>query len=381
MRSPNQWEGNPMPKFYVGLDAHSKDCVYAIQDEAGTLVREGRVPTGPEGLLGLQKLAGLPEGTVVGLETGTVAFYVARLLRRMGLSPLVIDAHEVRLKAHRPSQKSDRRDAREICEGVRRGQYRTIVHIPPVAITQLRDTLSRRRHFVRVRTAEVNAAKRLLRAAGMGSLVRGSLRTEKAWAQLLEALRDDAELRGFVACHHSLWTHAGVQISKLEEVLEQQRAAFAEPVERLQSVPGVGPIVALTALAVFSDVDRFASAKQVASYAGLTPSTHQSGERDTHGRITRRGSTELRAMLCEAAHHARLPKHPLNPYFRSLCVRRGHKMAVVAVAHRLCRILWAMLKRKTDFDMEKLNIEVGPFERSSTTHYRLKKRGLVARTA
>lgn len=369
-----------MPKFYVGLDVHSKDCVYAVQDEAGTLVSEGSVPTTPEGLLSLRKRLELPEGTVVGLETGTVSFYVARILHRIGLAPLVIDAHEVRLKAHRPKQKSDRRDAREICEGVRGGIYRTIVHVPPVAITQLRDTLSRRRHFVRVRTAEVNAAKRMVRAAGMGALVRTSLKTEKAWTRLLEALANDVSMRDFIACHHALWVQAGVQVSKLEVMLEQQGPAFATSLERLQGVPGVGTIVALTTVAVFSDVDRFVSAKQAASYAGLTPSTHQSGDRDTHGRITRRGSTELRAMLCEAAHHARLPGHPLNPYFRSLCVRRGHKMAVVAVAHRLCRILWAMLKRGTEFNIQKLNVEIGPFEKTSTHLYQLKKGGAVPAT-
>jgi len=362
-----------MPKLYVGLDVHCKDCVYAVQDEAGTLIGEGSVSTTPEGLLLLRNRFALPEGTTVGLESGTMAFYVARMLHHMGLSPLVVDAYEVRRKAHRPNQKSDRRDAREICDGVRQGSYRSIVHVPPEAITELRETLGRRRHFVRVRTAEVNATKRMLRAHGMGVLARISLGTEKGWGRLESALAADAPMARFVRLHHALWSSAGVQIAALEEWLEQQRVAFAEPVARLQGVPGVGPIIALTAVAVFSDVDRFASAKHVASYAGLVPSTHQSGERDAHGRITRRGSTELRAMLCEAAHHARHVDHPLNPYFRSLCARRGHKMAVVAVAHRLCRILWAMLKRKTPFDLHKLNIEEGPFARTTEHRFRLKK--------
>ena len=145
-----------MRRYYVGLDVHSKDSVYAIQDELGALIGEGSVPTTPEGLLGLRQRYGLPEGTSVGLETGTVAFYVARALQRIGLAPLVIDAHEVRIKAHRPTQKSDRRDAREICEGVRRGQYRSIVHVPPENITTLRDTLDRSvlgRRSVRLREA------------------------------------------------------------------------------------------------------------------------------------------------------------------------------------------------------------------------------------
>jgi transposase len=367
-----------MRKLYVGLDVHSKSSVYAIQDEAGTLIGEGSVATTLEGLLSLRSRYDLPAGSVVGLETGTVAFHVARVLHRMELTPQVIDAHEVRLKAHRPQQKSDRRDAREICEGVRRGLYRSIVHVPSEAISALRETLGRRRHFVRTRTAEVNATKRLLRASGLHPLARMSLRTEKAWGRLEKAVSSDATLLRLVACHHALWTSAGVQIAALEEMLEQQRAPFAEAVGRLQSVPGVGPLIALTAIAVFADVDRFVSAKHAASYAGLVPSTHQSGERDAHGRITRRGSAELRAMLCEAAHHARLPNHPLNPYFRMLCVRRGYKMAVVAVAHRLCRILWSMLRRGTCFDPQRLNVERGPFEKTSTQLYRLKPRQATA---
>ena len=99
-----------------------------------------------------------------------------------------------------------------------------------------------------------------------------------------------------------------------------------------------------TTVAVLSDAQRFPSAKHAASYAGLVPSTAQSGDRDTHGHITKRGSAALRTLLCEAAHHAQRPTHPLHPYFIRLCAKRGYKMAVVAVAHRLCRILFAMLR-------------------------------------
>ena len=139
----------------------------------------------------------------------------------------------------------------------------------------------------------------------------------------------------------------------------------AAAIARLRTIPGVGPIVACTAIAVFSNVERFADAKHAASYAGLVPSTYQSGERDAHGRITKRGSAELRAMLCEAAHHASRPHHPLNPYFARLCARRGYKMAIIAVAHRLCRIIFAMLRHQSDFDVGKLGVERGPFEHKS----------------
>ena len=98
-------------EMYVGLDVHSKQSVFVIEDENGKVVARGEVPTSREGMERLRTEHALPAGTAVGLETGTVSFFVARELS------IVVDAHEVRLKAHRPTQKSDRRDALELCEG------------------------------------------------------------------------------------------------------------------------------------------------------------------------------------------------------------------------------------------------------------------------
>lgn len=369
-------KGSPMERYYVGLDVHSRQSVFAIQDEAGRSVARGEVPTTGEGLRQLKEKHRLGAGTAVALESGTVAFFVARQLKRLGLEPVVVDAHEVRLKAHRPDQKSDRRDAAELCEGLRRGIYRVIVHVPAREVSVLRDTLSRRRHFVRLQTAEINATKRLLRSAGLGH-VRLSLRNEAGWVKLLGLLAEENELRSYVEQHRVLWRCAGEQIAALEEALAGQRQAFGTDIDRLETVPGVGPIVASTAVAVFSDVARFPDAKHAASYAGLTPTTHQSGDRDTHGHISKRGSAELRAMLCEAAHHASRPTHPLHPYFARLCAKRGYKMAVVAVAHRLCRILFAMLRDGKDFDVGKLGVEHGHFERKVVRVYRLKPAGKI----
>jgi transposase len=360
-----------MSEYYVGLDVHSKQSVFVIEDREGTVRAEGAIPSTPTGFRQLQERYALPAGTPVGLETGTVAFFAARQLLGVGLAPTVIDAHEVRLKAHRPTQKSDRRDAYELCEGLRRGIYRILVHVPPLAVAQLRESLSRRRHFVRVQTAEINAAKRLLRADGLSHLSR-TLTSAAGWAKLLRAEDVPSEGRAHLERHHALWREAGAQITALEAQLQTQREAFAIPLERLQQIPGVGPIVAATAVAVFSTIGRFPSAKHAASYAGLVPSTYQSGQRDAHGHITKRGSAELRAMLCEAAHHARRPTHPLHPYFAAQCAKGGYKKAVVAVAHRLARIIFAMLRDETEFDVRKLRIDVGPFTTTTVRPYRLK---------
>lgn len=357
---------------YVGLDAHSKKSVYVIQDEQGKVLGQGSVATTGIGLLMMQRRYTLPAGTPVALESGTMAFYVARLLTRLGLDPRVIDAHEVRSKALRPNQKSDRRDALELCEGLRRGTYQSNVHVPPEPIERLRETLGRRRHFVRTKVRQVNAVKRLLRSAGLHELS-GRLQSETGWEKLLAAVADTPSLHEFSRTHYALWRCAHEQIAVLEASLREQQRPFQQQLDRLQTVPGVGPIVALTVLAVFSDARRFPSAKHAASYAGLVASTFDSGERVQHGHITRRGSSELRAMLCEAAHHAGYRNNAFSPFFRQLCARRGYKMAVVAVAHRLCRILYAMLRDATAFDLNKLDVEHGHFEHTVVRRYRRKR--------
>lgn len=361
---------------YAGLDVHSKMTAFVIQDEGGETLAEGELPTTPEGL---SKLGdhGLAPGSPVALETGTVSFFVARQLSKLGYKPVVVDAREVRDKAHRKKQKADGKDAREICEGLRRGFYRCIVHVPSLATSKLREALSRRRHFVRMRTQQVNAVKRLLRSAGLARRNR-SLQHEGGWDRLEESLADEPELLEYVQMHRGVWQLAGEKIKRIGDRLEELGREHEATVERLQTVPGVGPIVALTVVAAYSDVKRFPTAKHAASYAGLVPSTHHSGDRESYGRITKEGSAELRSMLCEAAHHARRDGHPLNPYFSKLCAKRGYKMAVVAVAHRLARIIFAMMRDEKDFDVGKLNVERGPFTKTSVRTYRLKKQGQTA---
>jgi hypothetical protein len=106
---------------YVGLDVHSRESVFVVQQADGVVIGRGCIPTDLTGFHQLRDQHALPSGTPVALETGTLAFFAARALAPIELQPIVIDAHEVRAKAHRPTQKSDRRDAFELCEGIRRG--------------------------------------------------------------------------------------------------------------------------------------------------------------------------------------------------------------------------------------------------------------------
>jgi hypothetical protein len=83
-----------MQNYYVGLDVHSRESVFVVEDDAGAIVARGSVPTTVAGLKHLRDSCGLPVATGVALETGTSAFFVARELVRLELKPIVIDAHE-----------------------------------------------------------------------------------------------------------------------------------------------------------------------------------------------------------------------------------------------------------------------------------------------
>ncbi len=341
-------------KMYMGLDVHCKQTVYVAQDEEGKVVGEGRVPTTLDGVCEMLDSVNAPEGTEIGLETGTQATWVSRLLSGLGMHPLVIDAREVRQKARRIGQKCDRRDAFDICEGVRRGIYSSIVYVPTPEVLRLRRILSRRRHFVRLCTGQISAAKSLLRSVGLQGEA-SSLTTVGAWEKLLG--RGGVEsLRELLAMHAEVWQVAHENAGKLDKELSEALKPFEETVRRLQTAPGVGIITAATFAAVLATPDRFPESGRAASYIGLVPSTWDTGDRIRHGHITKRGSSELRAMLCECAQHAARKSHPLNPYFARICATFGYKRAVVAIALRLARILFAMWRKGEEFDVKKLNV-------------------------
>lgn len=363
--------------MYLGLDVHSKWTVYAAQDAQGRVVGEGRIATNTDGLRQLIQALGAPAQTAIGLETGTQATWVSRQLTALGMAPVVIDAREVRVKARRIGQKSDRRDAFEICDGLRRGIYSSIVYVPEESIEKLRLVVSRRRHFVRLCTRQVSAAKFLLRARGLRDLA-GTLTTATAWDKMLARV-STTPIHDYLEMHAHVWKQAHTTVDKLNGELAAAAKPFAATMELLQTMDGVGPVTAATFIATLATPARFADSSHVVSYVGLAVSTYNSGERECHGHITKCGSPELRAMLCEAAHHAARPQHPLNPYFARLCAKRGLKQAIVAVAQRLARILFQMWRKGETFDVSQLNIKPVRKIKTRTVHYELKRTATPAR--
>jgi len=341
-------------KRVAGLDVHGKSCTFVVQNGKGETLSRGEFATTAEGVAEFTRTQKL-RGFDVGMESGAVTPFVARQLAAAGARPVIIDAAEVRKKARSKAQKSDSRDAFEICDGLRRGIFVNVVHLPNATSQALRDALLARRHFVRIKNREVNAIKALLRKSGLATIYR-TLASAAAFERLKAKPQIDASMRVRIEQHQALWNIAREQEAALDEELDRIAKVVQADVERLQTVPGVGPIVAMTALAYFAEPERFEDAKHAASYTGLVAQTYNSAERERYGHITRRGPKELRAMLVEAAHHARKKTHPLHAFYWRIAKKKGPKIALCAAAHQLARILWAMLKHKTPFDVRRLGI-------------------------
>lgn len=345
-----------MNKVYVGLDVHCKKTVYLIQGADGEVVAEGNVPTHRDGIQGIVVKYTLQAGTQVCLECGVQTEMVCDALEELELIPVVVDAAEVRKKARRRGQKTDQRDAFEICDGLRRGIWTSLVYMPPPPIRKLRRILSRRRHFVRLGTQQINAAKFLLRMDGILTEESICLRSKAAWSKLMACPQIES-LRGHLELHAKTWDLAVEHTGLLEKELLGALEPFCEIMGWLTSVPAVGLITTASFIAVVGDPARFPDSNHLVSYLGLAPSMYDTGETERHGHITKAGSSYMRALLCEIAQHAARPNHPLYPYFVRVAVKSGYKKAAIAIAQRLARIMYRMWLNRERFDVSKLNVE------------------------
>jgi transposase len=329
---------------YGAIDLHMRYSQIRIIDAAGQVVREQRVVTSAERLVAV--FAGHGPMRIL-LETGTESEWVAQALETAGHEVIVADPNYAPMYGEiRRKVKTDRRDVAALAEANRREWYRA-THRVSAAQRALRQQLRSRRQLVQMRSGTIALMRSLLRQAGYRLAPGSSERVPRRLAQLVlpAALAETlAPLRRTVV---TLTT----EIAALDARLQIQAAA--DPiVPRLQSVPGVGPVVALTFRAFVDDVARFSSAGQVSAAIGLVPREDSSAERRQRGHITKAGPRELRSLLVQAAWVCWRSKASasLRAWVERLAGRRGKRIAVVALARRLSRILFALWRDQSMFD-------------------------------
>jgi transposase len=243
--------------------------------------------------------------------------------------------------------KTDGRDTAALCEANRRGWYRP-AHRVSRAQRTIRQRLGVRRQVVRMRSGLIAHLRAILRQEGLRLPSGSTAAIDARLARLPVPPALQQVLTPLLEALQALTPLIARETRALTEL------ATADPVVvRLQSVPGVGPIVALTYRATLDRVDRFPSAGHASSSVGLVPREDSSGERRQRGHITKVGPSEARSMLIQAAwtcwRHRHVHPTPLRTWADALAARRGVRIAVVALARRLSRILYAIWRDGTTF--------------------------------
>jgi transposase len=244
--------------------------------------------------------------------------------------------------------KTDKRDVAALAVANRRGVYRR-AHRVPAATRLLRQQLRVRRQLVQQRTALINLLRALLRQEGL-RLPPGQAESVVA---RVERLGVPAALQIALAPLQTMLAAITATLATVTTALEGRAAA--DPVtQRLMTAPGVGPILASTFQAVLDTPDRFGGeARRASAFIGLVPREDSSGERQHTGSITKTGPGDLRALLVQASwaiwNRRSERAAPLRTWAHQLGARRGRRIAVVAVARRLTRVLYAMWRDATDF--------------------------------
>lgn len=336
-----------MARFYAGLDVSDKSTHICVVDEAGSIVWRGAYATDPQVLA--QTLARHGPGVArVVLETGALSAFLYHGLVERDVPVTCICARHAKGVLSVRANKSDPHDAEGLAQLARTGWFKA-VHIKDGATHLDRAQLRVREQLVKAHRAMLGQLRGLLKLFGLRL---GAVTTPARRAVRLQCLfKQKPELKPILMPLVASLGALEDQIAGATRALKTRAAA--DPVcARLMSVPGVGPVCALTFKSSIEDPDRFVRGADVGAYAGLVPRRFQSDERDTKGRISKAGAPMLRHALYEAANSllARV-KRPcaLKLWGEALQAAKGAKRARVAVARKLAALLHTLWRSETSF--------------------------------
>lgn len=320
----------------VGIDVSLETSSICIVDETGLTVREFVVDSEPEALAAALLATGLTFARV-GLEAGPLSQWLHAGLTRAGLPAILIETRRLRAATKTMPVKTDRNDARAIAQVVRTGWFRA-VHVKSEVAQELRALLTARKLLVGKLRDLDNGIRGVLRGFGlkMGHI------GERAFAERARELvagRTALEvlIRPLLAARAALLTERD-HLHRLVLTAVRDDAVC----RRLMTVPGVGPVTALTFCSAVDDPSRFSRSRAVGAHFGLTPRRYQSGETDRTGHISKQGDALARQALYEAA-NVRLTRtsrwSALKAWGMNIAKRAGMRRAKVAVARKLAVVL------------------------------------------
>jgi len=334
----------------VGLDlAKSVFQVHGIGDDGEVVVR--RKLSRSRVLAYFGKLA----PCLVGMEACSTAHHWAREIAVLG--------HEVKLmppqyvKPYVKSQKNDMADAEAICEAVTRPTMRFVPIKTPdqqalLVLHGVRD------QWVRLSTRLINTLRGHLAEFGIVA-AKGRMGVEAILAVLLDDEDDripDLARESLIPLTHELGIVKHQILQTDRNIAKVHRSSDLS--KRLETIPGVGPIIATRVIAEVADPSSFESGRAFSAWIGLVPKQHSSGGREKLGSITKKGNPELRRLLVAGAMsmiiRAKQDGFTRHPWLVRLLERKPTKVAAIALANKMGRMIWSLMTKGESFDPQRL---------------------------
>ena len=330
---------------HIGIDVHKRESQICIETAEGEVI-EKRIRTERERFA--EVLGKRPRAKIL-IEAMTESEWVARCLEELGHEVVVADPNYAAMYATRSRRvKTDRRDAVTLADACRLQAYRP-AYWASDRQRHVRAELAVRDALVRTRVKCVALVGALLRRHGI-HLPSGNVDGFVARAERQEMPpQQRQETQPLLAVIRAVSAELETADARIAVIATQDPV-----IQRLRTVPGVGPITATAFVATLDTWERFSGPHQVEAYLGLVPSEHSSGERQHKGRITKAGNSRARWLLVEAAwsilRSRREDTEPLRRWAQRVILRRGTKTGIVALARKLAGILYAMWRDGTTYE-------------------------------
>jgi transposase len=333
-------------KTFVAIDYHKSFSYGTILNQQGQLLRRGRLDNHPDAL-----------AEFLGEHAGEGCHAVLEATRNWTLMhdwleeqvEQVTLAHPLKVRAIAAAKiKTDKIDAATLAH-LLRCDLIPAAHVPSKDARVMKNLLRHRMFLVMLRTMTKNRIGVLLdrhpQLLADAPQAERFGKVHRAWLKQLRLPIDERRV-----LHNELALLE--QLSKRIEQAEDWIDAAAEKdvrVRRLMTMPGLGQFLAMLVVAEIDDVHRFKTPQKLHAYAGLIPSTHSSGGRTFHGRITREGNRYLRWAMVEAVWPARRSDASIERFFDEHEAKIGTNKAKVATARRLLTIAYRLLKEERDY--------------------------------
>jgi len=322
--------------YYVGLDVHRDTSFCVIMDKAGDTIAERNLEN--DVLEFANFFAQCDQPMEAAMEATTDAYFIQALLTELGISVRLAHPAKLRLIAE-SSSKTDRSDAHLIADMLRMGRLPE-AYLAPAEVRQLRELTRGRQSLVRTRTGLKNRVSALLRTYGQKCPLKDKFgKAGRAWLESLQLPTMAAMMLDiYLAVVDVLSAYIAQCDSKLREISRRD-----ERIRRLQEIPGIAEVFGPMIIAEIGEVSRFWTKRRFVAYCGLAPIVRQSADKTYIGPLRRDCNHWLRYAFIEATHSCVKAPGRYRDYYQRKAQQHNKKVATVATARRLCRLVFALL--------------------------------------